>query len=101
MEGKEACSTRISNRSLLLILPDQIPLDYLQSAHLLLLFLQLVVQHKAFLVQVLQCFLPCFTVKLFAIVLPAAQGCDGLPVVAKLMLIPSFKSAAFRFRQFL
>ena len=34
--GQKACSTRISIRSLLLILPDQFPLDYLQSAHLLL-----------------------------------------------------------------
>ncbi len=49
-------------RSHSLVLLDELPLHNLQSANLLLLLAQLIVQQKPFLIQVLQRFTPSFVV---------------------------------------
>ena len=66
-------SSCIPIRLCLLVLLNELPLHDLQATHFLLHIFQLIVQHKALLVQILQSCLPALVVDLLAVILAAAQ----------------------------
>ena len=95
------CSLCIPTRPCPLILLNELPLHNLQPTHFLLHIFQLIIQHKLLLFQILQSCLPSFVVDLLAVTLAAAQDRCRLSVLAKLILILSFKTTALCLRQFL